>query len=126
LVGIFEHTVQNADFIDCFLLPTKTVVVKVGRRNLLTGGLVDEELFSFRYDTNFLPHTLTEEESVYLEVLFDHEHESLTGWNNLETGSSWVIYKTMEKQTNKYKFIFFSFYRFCSFYRFSSFYKIFS
>jgi hypothetical protein len=59
----FDHDIQAADFLDCFVLSSGAVIIKIGKRNKLTGGLSDELCMSFRYGkTGIQPHSLSADE----------------------------------------------------------------
>jgi hypothetical protein len=109
VLGSFAHTLTNPDFLDCFRLSSGTLIVRIGKRNILTGGLNEEELFSFRckYKASeetdeaeadgLETHELQEDEEKEVEEICrmnysSHQYNSLlTGWNDLETGTSWCI-----------------------------------
>ncbi len=107
VLGSFAHTLTTPDFLDCFRLSSETLIVRIGKRNSLTGGLNEEELFSFRckYKTDqdtpeadgLETHELLEEEEKEVEEICRMNYSSqlynslLTGWNDMETGTSWCI-----------------------------------
>jgi hypothetical protein len=75
--GEFEHDIEEANFLDCFVLSTGAVIVKIGHRNALTGGLKDEMAFSFRYgksDYDCVPYTLSKEEESEIQAYYQEQH----------------------------------------------------
>lgn len=108
-IGSFSHSVQNADYFDSFRLSgDEIIVVRIGRRNALTGGLMEEELFSFfqGLDGKVVPNSLSEDKTREVEKICKGEYDGIfsynrfnsivTGWNDLESGSSWVLDKTQK------------------------------
>jgi hypothetical protein len=106
----FPHDIDDPDFLECYLLPTKSLIVRVGKRNTLTGGLFNESMYSFVMDQTPTPHILQEEEERLVETIssidseypwtFQDTSTVLTGWNDLSTGKSKVIYKSNELELN--------------------------
>jgi hypothetical protein len=104
--GSFAHDVEDANFIDCYMLPSKSIVVRVGQRNCLTGGMLNESMYSFMVNTTPTPCSLSSEEELLVETISSINSEYpwtlqdissvLTGWNDLAKGVSKVIYKTCE------------------------------
>lgn len=104
----FPHGIEDADFLECYLLPTHTIVVRVGKRNLLTGGLQNEDFFSFRQEAirAITPCVLESTETQLVETMskvdseypwtFHDTSSCLTGLNNLSTGQSKVLWKQHE------------------------------
>jgi hypothetical protein len=102
----FAHDVEDANFIDCYILPSKSIVVRVGQRNSLTGGMLNESMFSFVMTETPTPYVLSAEEETLVESISSINSEYpwtletissvLTGWNDLSKGVSKVIYKTCE------------------------------
>jgi hypothetical protein len=77
--GEFAHDIATPNFLDCFVLSTGTIIVKIGERNLLTGGLKDEMSFSFRYgksDFDCVPYSLSKEEENEIQSYYQ-DHRSM-------------------------------------------------
>jgi hypothetical protein len=77
VLGEFVHDIEQPDFLDCFVLSTGAVIVKIGVRNALTGGLKDEMSFSFRYgksDYECVPYTLTKDEETEIQTYYSESH----------------------------------------------------
>jgi hypothetical protein len=106
----FPHDVDDPDFIESYVLPSSSIIVRVGKRNTLTGGLFNESMFSFIMKQSPEPHVLSTEEELLVEGIsspdstykwtFDDTSTVLTGWNDLGTGTSKVIYKSHELELN--------------------------
>ena len=104
----FAHGVNDADFLESYLLPSNTIIVRVGKRNTLTGGLTDEDFFSFKRDgeRSISPHALDGTETTLVEEIskvdtdypwtFTDTSSCLTGFNDLAGAQSKVIYKQSE------------------------------
>jgi len=97
----FPHELNEVDYIDCFTLKNDIVIVQVGKRNMLTGGLSDETLFSFRVGEELQPYTLTETENELVELVVKksdyqnvNSNSTLSGWNDIK--GSWVVFKTQQ------------------------------
>jgi len=99
--GKFGHDIKDPNFLDCFVLSTGAVVVKVGKRNALTGGLSDEYGVSFRYgqnETEFEAHALSAEEDVELAQYYDIKQPTLRDVNTVlslknDQGEAMLAYK---------------------------------
>jgi hypothetical protein len=75
--GEFAHDITTPNFLDCFVLSTGTIIVKIGERNVLTGGLKDEMSFSFRYgksDFDCVPYSLSKEEETEIQSYYQDQH----------------------------------------------------
>ena len=102
----FAHGLEEVDFLDCFTLSTGTIVVRIGKRNALTGGLSDETFFSFRLGDTLESYTLSEEENREVEKSSTDSEcflmaSTLSGWNDSNKGSSWVVYKNQQLYLSK-------------------------
>jgi hypothetical protein len=104
----FDHGLsEDADFLDCLVLSSGAVVIKIGKRNNLTGGLGDEVGMSFRYgssEQDLCPHTLSSEEdeevSSYYSVartMLDM-NVSLSAKNDPKKGTCTLIHELHEKK----------------------------
>lgn len=99
--GKFGHDIKDPNFLDCFVLSSGAVVVKVGKRNVLTGGLSDEYGVSFRYgqnETEFEAHALSPEEDVELAQYYDIKNPNLRDVNTVlslknDHGEAMLAYK---------------------------------
>jgi hypothetical protein len=104
----FEHGLsQDADFLDCFVLSSGAVVIKIGKRNTLTGGLGDEVGMSFRYGTSekdFCPHTLSGEEEEEVTAYYSTPRTmldmtvSISAVNDIGKGGCTVVHDLCEKK----------------------------
>jgi hypothetical protein len=103
----FAHGINGADFLETYLLPSNTIIVRVGKRNLLTGGLTDEDYFSFvrNGERSIIPHSLNSEETAQVEEISKIDSDSswdfmssscLTGFNDLASAQSKVLWKQQE------------------------------
>jgi hypothetical protein len=100
----FEHGVEGADFLESYLLPSDTIIVRVGKRNLLTGGLFFEDYFSFIRNgpRSILPCILDSKEASQVEEISKIDSDNslaascLTGYNDLSSAQSKVIWKQHE------------------------------
>jgi hypothetical protein len=104
----FDHGLsEDADFLDCFVLSSGAVVIKIGKRNVLTGGLGDEVGMSFRYgssEKDLCPHTLSTEEDEEVSSYYSVSRTmldmnvSLSAKNDLKKGLCTVIHDLYEKK----------------------------
>ena len=104
----FSHGIEDADFLESYLLPTGTIIVRVGKRNLLTGGLQNEDFFSFKQNglREITPYVLDTAETLLVETMskvdseypwtFQDTSSCLTGFNDLSVGKSKVLWKQQE------------------------------
>jgi hypothetical protein len=97
--GEFAHDIDQPDFLDCFVLSTGVVIVKIGVRNVMTGGLKDEMSFSFRYgksDYDCVPYSLTKEEESEIQTYYHEQHTmkdmtcTLSVVNSINGGSPYI------------------------------------
>jgi hypothetical protein len=106
----FEHGLnEDADFLDCFVLSSGAVVIKIGKRNVLTGGLGDEVGMSFRYgssEQDLCPHTLSSQEEEEVSDYYTSSvprtmldmNVSLSVKNDIKKGLCSVIHELYEQR----------------------------
>jgi hypothetical protein len=89
------------------VLSSGAVVIKIGKRNVLTGGLGDEVGMSFRYgssEKDLCPHTLSTEEDEEVSSYYSVSRTmldmnvSLSAKNDLKKGLCTVIHDLYEKK----------------------------
>ena len=107
-IASFPHGIEDPDFLESYLLPTDTIIVRVGKRNLHTGGLQNEDFFSFKQNDvrAITPYVLQSEELLMVESMskvdseypwtFQDTSSCLTGFNDLAVGQSKVLWKQNE------------------------------
>ena len=64
-----ETSIRDADYIDCEIVPCGAIVVTIGIRNSLSGGLAKQESLAFRLDEqlSLVPYSLTAAEALEAE-----------------------------------------------------------
>ena len=78
----FDHDIDAPDFLDCFVLTSGAVIVKIGKRNTLTGGLSDEMCMSFRYGSSGSSGSCSSG-SIQPHVLSAEEDAEVLGYNDI-------------------------------------------
>jgi hypothetical protein len=104
--GEFAHEISNPNFLDCFVLSTGAIIVKIGERNSLTGGLKDEMSFSFRYgksDFDCVPYSLSKEEENEIQLYYQDQHSMRDMTCALSVVNSFTDKAYMVHDFKKYK-----------------------
>jgi len=67
--AVVETSIRDGDYIDCEIVPCGAIVVTVGVRNELSGGLTKQESLTFRLDQNLslIPYSMTTSEAAEAE-----------------------------------------------------------
>lgn len=65
-----ETSIRDADYLDSEIVPCGAIVITVGVRNALSGGLAKQESLTFRLDEDLelVPHSLSDEEAKEAEL----------------------------------------------------------
>lgn len=68
--AVVETSIRDADYLDSEIVPCGAIVITVGVRNALSGGLAKQESLTFRLDEDLalVPHSLSDEEAKEAEL----------------------------------------------------------